>query len=284
MQIQGKAEFRTPLFAVEPNLQTALASGLIAAIYLGALARSGLPSSAIATVAVIGIAALVSGLAGFAFSAISGAILFHSGRDNIGLVEVLMVCSIANQALCVWLLRRNIEMAPLAPFVLGGLPGVPFGVWMLLNLNGRAFSLTLGVLLVAYGLTMLLRRPVVLRGNATFRDVAVGFAGGTIGGLTATPGAVISIWCGMKGWDRLRQRAVFQPFTVVMQIAALVVLAYLHGKAGSGSHIPALAWAAVPAGLLGTWWGMALFKRMRDDHFTKAVNLLLIVSGLALLV
>jgi uncharacterized protein len=152
MQIQGRADFRTLPFPVEANIQTALASGFIAAVYLGALARGGLSHSAVAAVAVIGAAALISGLAGFAFSAICGAVLFQSGHDNIGLVEVLMVCSIANQALSVWLLRRDIEIVALAPFVFGGLAGVPIGVWMLLHLDARAFSSTLGLLLVAYNL------------------------------------------------------------------------------------------------------------------------------------
>ncbi len=139
-------------------------------------------------------------------------------------------------------------------------------------------------MLVAYSGYMLLRRPITLQRTTASSDVVAGFVGGMVGGFAATPGAALSIWCGMKGWDKARQRAVFQPFILVMQFVALASIAALHAKGAPSVAIPPLAWACVPAGLLGTWWGMALFKRLTDIQFAKAVNLLLIVSGVGLLV
>jgi hypothetical protein len=40
----------------------------------------------------------------------------------------------------------------------------------------------------------------------------------------------------------------------------------------------------VPVALLGTWFGLAIFRRLSDRTFTLAVNLLLLASGFGLLV
>jgi uncharacterized membrane protein YfcA len=254
------------------------------AAYVAALSETGFPATAVATVVAVGIAALASGIAGFAFSAICGAMLFQFRYDTLGVVETMLICSIANQAMSVWLLRNEIRLRPLASFLLGGAIGVPAGVWLLLHLNAGTFRVGLGTLLVAYSAYMLLRRPITLSRTSTASDVAFGFIGGLTGGFAATPGAPVSIWCGMKGWDKARQRAVFQPFILLMQFVVLGTIAAMHTKGAPVIAVPPAAWACVPAGLLGTWWGMALFKRLTDRQFGKAVNVLLIVSGVGLLV
>jgi len=40
----------------------------------------------------------------------------------------------------------------------------------------------------------------------------------------------------------------------------------------------------VPVALLGTWFGLAIFRRLSDRTFTLAVKLLLLASGFGLLV
>ena len=86
----------------------------------------------------------------------------------------------------------------------------------------------------------------------------------------------------MKGWDKLRQRAVFQPFILCTQLVSLAVIAAMRAR-GMAAGMPHMAWAYVPAGLLGTWWGLACFRRMTDKQFAIAINVLLMVSGLALM-
>jgi uncharacterized protein len=274
---------RQRFVSLPPVAMLAVLSAFGMAAYTGVLADLGFSGTAVATVVVVGLAALLSGVAGFAFSAICGAMLFHFRHDTVGVVETMLICSIANQAMSVWLLRAEIRLLPLAPFVIGGFAGVPVGVWLLMHLQLDVFKAALGALLVVYSTYMLLRRPITLQRTSAAGDVMAGLLGGIAGGFAATPGAAVSIWCGMKNWDKARQRAVFQPFILVMQFVALAAIAAMHNKGAPIIAIPPLAWACVPAGLLGTWWGMALFKRLTDNQFAKAVNVLLIVSGFGLL-
>jgi hypothetical protein len=68
----------------------ALLSAIGVGLYVGALWRAGLSGPALWAVASIRVAALISGIAGFACSAISRAILFQFRRDSIGVVETLL--------------------------------------------------------------------------------------------------------------------------------------------------------------------------------------------------
>lgn len=53
------------------------------------------------------------------------------------------------------------------------------------------------------------------------RNVLIGFGGVLIGGLTAMPGALPTIWCDMHGMPKKKQRGIVQPFIAAMQIFAL---------------------------------------------------------------
>ena len=77
---------------------------------------------------------------------------------------------------------------------------------------------------------------------------------------------------------------MYQPFILIMQVLALIVLHVMRGETGIASGSAITACMYVPAGLLGTWFGLKLFDRLSDRQFAVAVNILLIVSGAGMLV
>ncbi len=238
----------------------------------------------IAVIAAVRAASLVSSIAGFAFSAICGALLFHLWPDQIQVVQTMIVCSIANQLAMVWSLRREMEVRLLGRYLLGGAIGLPLGVDLLLHADHTVYTHALGLLLLGYGLYMLLARPARIAAPGCWTDVAAGFAGGITGVAAGFPGGPVTIWCGLQGWDKVRQRALFQPFILVMQVAALVAISVVHRSGGGGSGFGLGALLCVPAGLLGTWLGMGWFRRISNRQFGLMVNGLLIVSGLSFVI
>ncbi|MDR3535007.1 MAG: sulfite exporter TauE/SafE family protein [Acetobacteraceae bacterium] len=226
-------------------------------------------------------ASVVSSVAGFAFSAIAGAMVFHLVANPIQAVQIMIVCSIANQAAMTWSLRRAVEWRTLSLFLAGGALGLPLGVALLLHADHAAYTAALGVFLVCYGTWMLVRPPITLRRQHPAFDLAVGVLGGITGGAAGFPGAAVTIWCGCKGWDKSRQRALFQPFILLMQVAALVAISVARPAHGYAVGLDAADLLCIPASLLGTALGMMLFQRLSDTQFTRAVNLLLIVSGIS---
>lgn len=229
--------------------------------------------------AIIFVAAVVSSTIGFAFSAIAGALILHYVPNSIEAVQIMMIASIAIQAYSVAGLYRCIAWRRCVPFILGGVAALPVGILVLLSLDPRAYMLAMGGALVAYGLYMLLRRPVVVSKGGAATDFLIGALGGITGPLAAFPGAFVTIWCGMRGWDKLAQRSVYQPYILILQVAAFGALCLFSRQSAID---PALLAYALP-GLAGAVVGLRLFHALTDLHFQRMVNLALVVSGISLL-
>jgi uncharacterized membrane protein YfcA len=286
---------RSPPALLPPLLGAAAANPLLlwagsaaaVAAYAASLDAIGLAGGigVAAPLAVLAASAL-SSIAGFAFSAICGAMLLHLLEGPVRIVQILILCSIAIQSLSVWALRRDTDWRALPPFLAGGVLGLPGGVWLLLHLDQAAHARLIGLLLAGYALHMLLRRrpppPVApRRQGGPAADALAGLLGGVTGGLAGFPGAFVTIWCGMKGWDKARQRGVYQPFILIMQLLALGAI-QAAAPAGSAPGLDAASLACLPAALLGTCCGLAVFRRLDDRQFGTAVALLLLASGLGL--
>jgi uncharacterized membrane protein YfcA len=230
------------------------------------------------------LASLVSSIAGFAFSAICGAMLFHLESDPVQVVQLMITCSIANQLAMTWAMRRDISWAGLSPYLAGGILGLVFGIWLLLYADHSLYTHVFGAFLLAYSVYMLVRQPFVWHRQHPGLDLGVGFLGGITGGAAAFPGAFVTIWCGMKGWDKTRQRAVVQPFILIMQLTALAAISLARRPDMTSAGFDPNNLLFVPASLLGTSLGFALYHRLSDQQFTRSVNVLLLVSGLSYLV
>lgn len=252
---------------------------LAGATLLGAVFGPHLGSPEPTVMLAILFASLTSSIAGFAFSAICGGILFHLWDDHVRIVQIMIACSIANQAVMVWSLRQQIRWRGLVVSVVGGACGVPLGAWALLHADRQSFQNAIGLLLLAYGVYVLLGKQRTLRIDHPAAEAAVGFVGGVLGAATALPSLPVMIWCRLKGCDNDSQRAFCQPFILAMQVLALIITPLLAPAHGPGLELPDLL--CVPAGLFGTQVGMGCYRGLSTRQFAIAVSMLLIVSGLS---
>ncbi len=113
------------------------------------------------------------------------------------------------------------------------------------------------------------------------RNTLIGFGGGLIGGLTAMPGALPTIWCDMHGVPKSRQRGLVQPFIAAMQIFALTLM--LLRRDLSPKILLDLALSA-PALLAGSALGIFAFRNVGETTFRRAILAILLLSGLLLVV
>src|SRR5262249_58345954 len=127
-------------------------------------------------------------------------------------------------------------------------------------------------------------RPSQTVRSGPLSDACAGFLGGLTGGLAGFPGASVTIWRGLKGWDKARQRGVYQPFILGMQPITLLVIYLMRPSSSAAMELDWKALAFIPAAMLGAWLGLRIFKRLSDRQFEIAVKVLLIVSGVALIV
>jgi uncharacterized membrane protein YfcA len=226
--------------------------------------------------------AAVSALAGFAFSAVAGAVLLHLMPPTQA-VPLMMMCSILVQATSVVALRKGAQWKRILALAAGGLMGIVPAVYLLQYVDMRLFRVGFGLLVAAYAAYMLLRAKVAIkaRHGGALAEGFVGLGGGLIGGLTAMPGALPTIWCDLHGVPKSEQRGLVQPFILVMQIAALALL--LPRVDWSSEMLLDLAFA-MPALAAGTVCGLVLFGRVDDALFRRVVLITLLSSGLMLAV
>jgi uncharacterized membrane protein YfcA len=86
------------------------------------------------------------------------------------------------------------------------------------------------------------------------------------------------------GWDKARQRGVYQPFILSMQPVTLLAIYLMRPSSSVQVSLDWKALVFVPAALLGAWFGLHIFRHLSDRQFQFVVNALLIISGIGLLV
>src|SRR5919201_441367 len=156
-------------------------------------------------------AALVTGVAGFAFGLVAAAVWLHV-LTPIQTATLIIAFGLVVQGISVWKLRHALRWRRLWPFLLGAAFGVPLGVAILDWTRPDHVRITVGAVLVLYSGYSLARPAMqpVKRGGAA-ADAGVGFLNGILGGLTGLAGILTTIWCSIGGWPKDEQRAVFQP-------------------------------------------------------------------------
>ena len=232
------------------------------------------------------LAGLLSGLSGFAFSAVAACVLWV--LPPLQAIPLLMLLSTCNQLISAGSLRRDIVLLPKAerdgalPFILGGLAGVPAGLALLKGLPCTGFAAALGAFLIAYS-ALMLWKPASLRIRLSGWRPAmlVGAAGGVVGGFSGFPGSMPVVYLSLRGASKTETRGVVQPYILTLQLVSLTSLA-LADSSIFNTTFWVLGCVTLPAALLGTFTGIALYRRLSDLNFRRAVLILLVVSGFSL--
>lgn len=246
------------------------------------------PSLIVFLILIIGLAGFVSGLAGFGFGLVGASVLWIlPPREGIPLVMLLSACS---QILSMAQLRS--VMTPLrewwpdgpAPSVLGGLAGMPFGLWLLSRLDPSMICFFIGLLIAGCSLWMIIR-PVTARSQPRKRTLdgalTAGLLAGTIGGLCANPGPVMVIWANLLGLNKDGQRALVQPFILLIQVTAILVFTI---RGGVFSGCLGIIWGfSIVVIFVTTRLGVMVFRMLSNSGYTRMVLILLVVSSASMI-
>jgi uncharacterized membrane protein YfcA len=238
--------------------------------------------------AIIFFSGVMSGLSGFGFSAIGAASLLL--LPPVLQVPLFQALSTGNQFLSIGQLReempktlKELRAGP-GPCLMGGLVGVPIGIWLLFHLPAARLMALFGALLTSYAFYSLVKpASLKLRGcDGCWWATGVGFVGGVVGGFTAFPGAAVVVWTGLRGLPKAQSRAIVQPYIILSQIYSLALVALLHP-----TYLNARFWLllalSLPVVVPGTLTGLAIYRRTSDINFRRISFVLLGISGISLL-
>jgi uncharacterized protein len=226
-------------------------------------------------------AAFVTGLSGFAFGLVAAAVWLQA-LAPAQTTALIVAYALIVQGYAVLRLRKSVMASRLWPFIFGSAVGVPMGLALLNVLAAGHLKLGIAVTLILFSLYNLFR-PKMPSVSWLGRpgDGVVGVLNGVLGGATGLAGILVVIWSSLRGWPPNEQRAVFQPTAVVTFAMCLAAF----GSTGliSGEVVRLFAFG-LPALLLGTIAGWALYGKLDEAMFRKVVLWLLLASGISLLV
>lgn len=226
-------------------------------------------------------AGFVQGLSGFAFGMVS--MSFWAWTIDPRLAAAMAVFgSLTGQIIAAVTVRRGFDISKLAPFVLGGLLGLPLGLLLLPQLDVLMFKALLGGLLVVACPAMMLssRLPRITHGGR-IADGIVGAGGGFMGAFGGFTGVLPTLWCTLRGMEKDSQRAIIQNFNLAL--LAVTFVSYIATGVITTATLPYFAIVA-PAMLIPSLLGARLYIGISEATFRKVVLGLLTSTGVALLV
>ncbi len=133
-------------------------------------------------------AALVTGVAGFAFGLVAAAVWLHI-LTPMQTATLIIAFGLVVQGISVWKLRHALRWRRLWPFLFGAAFGVPLGVAILGWARPDHVRVTVGAVLVLYS-TYSLARPAMkpVKGGGATADAGVGFLNGILSGAASAVG------------------------------------------------------------------------------------------------
>jgi len=222
------------------------------------------------------VAAFVLGLVGFAFGIVAAGIWLHA-LTPAETTSLIAAYALLVQSHATWKLRRALNVRRLIPFIVGSAVGIPAGILALKWAPPSEIRTAAGWVLVLFSLYNLLtpKLPRITPAGSLL-DGVIGTLSGALGGSTGLGGTLPAIWCGLRGWSKDEQRAVFQPTAVA---TFLMTAVWLGGTGTITTRIVYFFALGLPVLAAGTWLGWKLYGKFDEAMFRKAVNILLFFSG-----
>jgi len=180
------------------------------------------------------------------------------------------------------LLRRDVDRRRLGAMLLFAGAGLPLGRLAAGRLPEPILLAALGAVLIAAGLSQLLRFRAVERVLSP-RPVLSGllFAGGIIHGAFASGGATVVVYASRTFAEKESFRATLTAFWAILNTALLALMA---GRAPVSPDAGPLLLIALPLVIAGNLIGQRLARRLSRERFRTLVDVLLVIAGAAALV
>lgn len=233
-------------------------------------------------VAIAWVAGFITGLAGFGTGLIAAGLWLHLMPAQ-HVPPLVAICSVAAQVAGLSAVRSTFRWRPLSPYLIGAVVGVPLGVFALRYGSTNLLRPAVGIFLIAFSIFELtgLRRLEIGAFGGRVADGSIGACGGFFGGFAGLSAPLPVVWLRLRGGTPDAQRAIYQPFNLLVLLAAALVM-------GIDGHVTQTvlilsAWC-LPATMLGAWLGVRCYRRVNQATFRRVVLSLLLVSGLTLMV
>jgi uncharacterized membrane protein YfcA len=169
----------------------------------------------------------------------------------------------------------------LMPVILGMVPGLFLGVWVLLALDANVAKMATGLVLMGIaGVTLLAPKLQFQSCLVLPAGIAFGFFGGMLGGIAAMAGPLVFIFLLAKG---LRGKEFTKEASLYLVVSAgLLAILLTASREFSWLDVSVSTAAMLPVGL-GMYAGQYMRDKIAPETFRKLVLMAIIAAGAELL-
>lgn len=224
-------------------------------------------------------AGLVQGLAGFG-SALVAIPLMALFLGMATAVPLMALTAAMMAVINVIHLRRVMRWRPLLPLLGGYLVGTPIGFYFLVAAPEALVLGLLGILLTIYATASLAGRAPRYRWLKEQR-VVLGTISGALGSAFSTNGPPIILHVSSQDWPADVKKAVLSLFFLTSSV--ITVAAFVAGGLVNPTVLD-LTFRAIPALILGTVSGIAVYRRISVRSYQRLTFALVLAMGVMMTV
>jgi uncharacterized membrane protein YfcA len=177
--------------------------------------------------------------------------------------------------------RQHVQVARVAPLLVGSVAGIPPGIWLLGWIDPEALEILVGVIVITTSLLLYLGPDTRALSVGAIPSVMVGALSGALRASTSMggPPAVLYLFGAERRIEAFRSTllAFFLPMSVMAAV----------GLAAAGRVTPDIlrtSAIALPALVVGLMAGARLRATLREDVFRTIVLIVLIATSIAVIV
>ena len=172
-------------------------------------------------------------------------------------------------------LWQHLEWKKIVPLLLGAVPGIIAGVFLLKRLDKGIIQMILGSILVIYAVYSIVFRTQ----GRKIKDgwaYLFGFSAGCLGGALSAAGPPVIVYTSLQDWTKDQIKVTIQGFYL---ISGLIVVS-LHALTGLTTlTVIRYYGVSLPVLLIGTYIGSLFYGSIKEEHYRKVILILLALLG-----
>jgi uncharacterized protein len=173
-------------------------------------------------------------------------------------------------------LRKVMQVKKIILLIIGGIIGLPFGVYILIVLDKDILKISVGALITVFAvfLAVGIKREIK---SEKYTSVLVGMVSGLLKGSTSLSGPPVVLFFINQDQEKEVFRANLTGYFMIMGTLAVIALAI--GNLVSLNVLEYSAWFIVPT-IFGTWVGSKICPRVNPGLFRTLSLAVVIMAGI----
>jgi uncharacterized protein len=220
-------------------------------------------------------AGLVTGITAFGFALVAVPLLILIFDPKVA-VPIVTINSTMTGMVLFLELRKMMQPKKIILLLVGGIIGLPFGVYLLAVLDKNNLKIGVGTLITVFAILLALGIKKGIK-SEKYASVLVGLVSGLLKGSTSLSGPPVVLFFINQDKEREVFRANLTGYFIMMGMLAIAALAI--GKLVSGNVLHYSAWMVAPT-ILGTRLGSKICPHVNPILFRNLSLAVVIIAGI----